>query len=499
MEFSIKKADLSVVQADLLVINIFEGMKELKGASGNVDKALNGLIGEIVKEEKFEGVAGSCLLVRPHEKGGVKRFLLIGLGKQEDFSEEAIRQAAAVSVVEAKRLQAKHVVSILHGAGNGGLPARDCAKAIVEGAALANYEYSKHKSEKKKKNGIEIFEIVSSNAQHVRGAKKGIELGKIYAQATILTRDLVNEPASHMRPVDLVESATKIAIENRGTIRVKVYDRESLNRLGAGGVLAVARGSEHPPFMVHMTYFPKKKTKKKVALVGKGITFDSGGISLKPSEHMGNMKCDMAGAATIIGVFSALAELGIRQEVHGIFAACENMPSGKALVPGDVITLMNKKTVEVLNTDAEGRLTLADTLVFAKRQKPNVIIDVATLTGACISALGEEIAGVMSNRPELSTKILSSAKIAGEKMWELPLEKNYKQLLKSEVADLKNVGGKYGGTLTAGLFLQEFVDKTPWTHIDIAGPAFAEKPLNVYTKHGGTGFGVRTLLEIIKE
>jgi leucyl aminopeptidase len=214
---------------------------------------------------------------------------------------------------------------------------------------------------------------------------------------------------------------------------------------------------------------------------------------------MTTMKCDMAGAAAVIGAFSAFVELKPKMEIHGIFAACENMPSGKALVPGDVVKTMSKKTIEILNTDAEGRVTLADTLFYASKLKPTLMIDLATLTGACVSALGEEVAGIMSNKPELAEKILSAGKAAGEKFWQLPLEKNYKQLIKSEVADLKNIGGKYGGALTAGLFLQEFVGNTPWAHLDIAGPAFAEKPLNVYTKHGGTGFGVRTLLELIKE
>jgi leucyl aminopeptidase len=206
----------------------------------------------------------------------------------------------------------------------------------------------------------------------------------------------------------------------------------------------------------------------------------------------------MAGAAATIGFFSALSELKPKAEIHGIFAACENMPSGKAIVPGDIVHTMSKKTIEVLNTDAEGRVTLADTLFYAEKQRPSAIIDLATLTGACMVALGEEIAGVMANRPELSEKILSAAKETGEKMWALPLETNYKQLIKSEVADVKNIGGKYGGALTAGLFLQEFVDpQIPWAHIDIAGPAFAERPLNPYTQHGGTGFGVRTLLELV--
>ncbi|MFH1253289.1 MAG: leucyl aminopeptidase [Candidatus Uhrbacteria bacterium] len=497
MNFQVKKGNLAVAKADLLVINIFEGMKDTKGASAAVDQALGGLIDKIIKEEKFIGSLGSTLLVRP-EKFSAKKILLVGLGKKENFSEETVRQVTAVTVNTAKGLAIKNIVSILHGAGHGGLSAKICGKAMAEGALLANYEFVKYKSEKKKDNLIEIFEIVSLDSSHVREAEKGIALGRIYAMATIRARELVNEPASHMRPIDLVNATKSVVQASKGKIKIKIFDRAALTRLGAGGILSVARGSDHEPFMVHLTYKPAG-AKKKIVLVGKAITFDSGGISLKPSDSMVTMKCDMSGAAAVIGAFSALIELKPKMEIHGIFAACENMPSGKALVPGDIVHSMSKKTIEILNTDAEGRVTLADTLFYASKLKPTFMIDLATLTGACMVALGEEVAGVMSNKSELAQKVLLAAKEAGEKMWELPLEKNYRPLIKSEVADVKNIGGKYGSTLTAGLFLQEFVGETPWAHIDIAGPAFAEKPLNAYTKLGGTGFGVRTLLEIILE
>lgn len=497
MIIKIKKGNLAEVKTDLLVVNIFEGMKDVKGATAIVDQALSGLIDKIIKEEKFEGSLGAILLFRPIGFSA-KKVLLVGLGKKENFSEEAVRQVTAVSINAAKQLSVKHIVSVLHGAGHGGLSAEICGKAMAEGALLAAYEFKKYKSENKISVQPEIFEIVSNDSTHVRDAEKGIKLGEIYANATVRARELVNEPASHMRPIDLVNAAKIVAAESKGQIKIKIFNRTALARLGAGGILSVARGSDHEPFMVHLIYKPTG-AKKKIALVGKGVTFDSGGISLKPSDSMISMKCDMAGAAAVIGAFSALKNLKPKMEIHGIFAACENMPSGKALVPGDIVHTMSKKTIEVLNTDAEGRVTLADTLFYATKLNPMMIIDLATLTGACVVALGEEVAGVMSNKPELAQKILAASKEAGEKMWELPLEANYKPLIKSESADVKNIGGKYGGTLTAGLFLQEFVGETPWVHIDIAGPAYAEKPLNAYTKLGGTGFGVRTLLEVIKE
>jgi leucyl aminopeptidase len=248
-----------------------------------------------------------------------------------------------------------------------------------------------------------------------------------------------------------------------------------------------------------MVYKPASRVRKKIALVGKAVTFDSGGLSLKPADYMTSMKIDMAGAADVIAVFSILSELAPKHEIHGIFGAVENMPSGSAIRPGDVVHALNKKSIEILNTDAEGRVTLADTLSFACKKKPDMIIDLATLTGACMVALGEEITGVMSNNPELANKILVAANAAGEKMWELPLEKNYRPLIKSDIADVKNIGGKYGGALTAGLFLQEFVNKEiPWAHLDIAGPSFAERPINAFEQKGATGHGVRTLIEFIR-
>lgn len=499
MHFLVTKSELSSAKGDLLIVNVFEDQKELKGATSAVDKTMGGLLAAVIKEDHFEGKLGATLLVRPNEKLPFKRVLLIGLGKKKDFCEEVVRHVAAVGLNEAKKLRVKHLVSILHGAGNGRLPAKLCAKAIVEGATLAAYEFNSHKSEKKKIDP-DVFEIVTSDARHAREAEKGIALGEIYAQATVRARELVNEPASHMRPLDLVNAAKFVAEASKGKIKIKIFDRAALTRMNANGILSVARGSDHEPFMVHLIYKPSG-AKKKLALVGKAVTFDGGGVSSRPAESLVTMKSDMAGAAAVIGAFSAFAELKPKMEIHGIFAACENLPSGKAYLPGDIIHTMSKKTVEIINTDAEGRVTLADTLFYASKLKPTTIIDIASLTGACMVALGEEMAGLMANRSELAQKILLAAKTAGEKIWEMPLEKNYKKLIVSEGADLRNLGlNRYGGVLTAGLFLQEFVDpQIPWAHLDMGGPAFAERVLNPYTRIGGTGFGVRTLLEMIRE
>lgn len=497
MEMTVRKGDLVTQSCDLLVVNEFLDVKKLGGAAGAVDATLVGKLTKYMKEDKFKAKLGATFVMRTGGEIPAKRVLVVGLGKKEEFDLEAVRQAAAASMNVAKALGAKSVVSILHGAGGGGLKTADCAQAIVEGVRLADYAFDKYRSTKKEQKRVSRFDLVTHDSQDVRQALKGIEIGELMARGTVLARDLVNTPSQDMYPEKLVETA-KVIAKGRSTVRVKVFDRAALTRMGAGGILGVAQGSDHPPYLVHLVYKPKKATKKRVALVGKAVTFDSGGLSLKPADGMMTMKIDMAGAAAVLGTFCVIAEVAPSCEVHGIFGAVENMPSGKAIRPGDVLTAMNKKTIEVLNTDAEGRLTLADTLTYASKQKPQAIIDLATLTGACMVALGEEITGIMSNNDALAAKIQEAATDAGEKMWRLPLEKNYRKLIKSEVADMQNIGSRWGGALTAGLFLEEFVDKMPWAHLDIAGPAFAEREIDPYTHKGATGHGVRTLLSYLR-
>ncbi len=495
MKIAIRKGKLQQEECDVLIVNVFEGEVPLQGAIGSVDQALNGRLAKLMKEESFKGQGGKTFLMRTDGLIPAKRVLVVGLGKKEEFTLETVREASAISFETIRAMKLKKVVSILHGAGGGGQNPKDAAQAMVEALRLVAYSFARYK--KQNGNGIISFEIVSHDRHAVVAARKGIELGELFAQGTVLARDLVNTPAMHLRPIDLVEAAREITKKN-SSVRLRIFDRARLEQMGAGGILGVAQGSDHPPYMVHLVYKPSGRAKKKIALIGKAVTFDSGGLSLKPADYMMTMKTDMAGAASVLGVFSVLKQLAPKVEIHGIFAAVENMPSGKAIRPGDVVYALNKKTVEVLNTDAEGRLTLMDALVYAQKQKPDFIIDLATLTGACMVALGEEITGIMSNNPKLAQDILKASFLVGEKMWELPLEKSYKKLLKSQVADLQNIGGKYGGALTAGLFLQEFVDpKMPWAHLDIAGPSYAERDLSAYVRKGATGHGVRTLLQLL--
>jgi leucyl aminopeptidase len=497
MEINVRKGDLWGEECDVLIVSEFQAAKQLDltGDLEVLNDEMEGLIKEVADEEGFKGKLGEMFLVRSGGTISAKRVLVVGLGKEGEFDYEKVRMVSASAFNKIKGLKIKSVVSALHGENFENLNPRELAKAITEGVELAGYQFTKYK--KGKEVSIEQFDIVVSNGRSATQAKKGVELGLLFAKGTNFARDLVNTPAQDMAPKHMVEAAQVIS-QNASSLKLRIFDKDRLEKMGAGGILGVAKGSEHAPYLVHFVYTPKQPTKKSVAFVGKGVTFDSGGLSLKPAQYMTDMKCDMAGAAAVLGLFSVIADLAPKIIVHGIFAVVENMPAGNAVRPGDVLTMMNKKTVEVLNTDAEGRLILADSLVYAEKQKPDSIIDLATLTGACVVALGEEYTGVMSNNSTLANKILVAAATAGEKMWELPLEKNYKKLIKSNIADIKNVGGRYGGTLTAGLFLEEFIKDVPWAHLDIAGPAFAERDVNSYNCKGATGHGVRTLIEFLR-
>lgn len=502
MEIRTQVQSIERARGDLLVVNEFEGIKKPGGATGAVDKALDGMLSKIAKEEGFTGKEEEIVLFPTFGKIPAKRVLLVGLGNKKDFSHETVRRAAGRTIREAKRVQAKKIVSILHGAGIGGLKPREAACALVEGLLLSDYQFTKYKKEavqKAKKTQIKEVLIPQLDNRSIKVIEQGITEGRFRAEAVIFARDLVNEPSSEMTPVKLVEIARLIANKN-SRVSVKIYGRSALERMGAGGILGVARGSAEEPYLIHFIYKPKIKAKK-IAICGKGVTFDSGGISIKPSDAMYIMKSDMAGGASIFGLFSKIREIEPKIEVHGIVGVCENMPSGQAIKPGDIVKTINGKTIEILHTDAEGRVVLADTLAYASKQKPDFIVDLATLTGSCRVALGEEVAGLMGNDLKLMGKIKEAARESGELVWELPLMKEYAGQIKSDIADVKNITqSRYAGVITAGLFLKEFISEgQPWAHLDIAGPAFAEKQTLSYVPIGGTGFGVRTLIDLLKK
>lgn len=493
MKITVKSGSITDQKGDVLIVNLFQDVKEPSGATGAVDKALEGLISkELIGIDEFKGKLGSCGVIATYGKLPVRKIVVVGLGKKEEFDINAIRKASACALKVCNRLKAEKVYSVLHGAGACGLSAELCSRALAEGTILANYKFDKYKSKKQNGNSeeennkkeLKKFTIIELDESKINDIKKGIETGEIIANATNFARDLVTEQASIMTPAQLAEEAKSIGL------KCKIYEKEEIEEMKMGSFLGVARGSVNPPKFIHLKYKPEKKAKKKIAIVGKGITFDSGGLDLKPAAGMVDMKMDMSGAAATLGIMKAVKDLKPEYEIDGIIPACENMPDGNAYKPGDVLTAKNGKTIEVQNTDAEGRLILADALCFAVEQKPDEIIDIATLTGAVVIALGKSCAGIMGNRQDMIEDFIEASEPSGERVWQLPLLEDYKEFLKSDIADIINSGSREAGSSFGGIFLQEFVKDTPWIHLDIAGTASSSKDKFEIPK-GYTGFGVR--------
>ncbi len=498
MKVSIEKGDIKDVEADVLLVSCLEGGGAKGGAIADVNEALDGLIAETIESDEYKGKHGSTLTFRTRGALKATRVVVVGLGKKKELTKERVRQAVGNGIRRSMRTGAESVAITLFGAGQGELSVKEVSQAVTEALHLTEYRFDTWKKKDPDAKRIASARIVELKQGKIKRAEDGVELGTAMAMGAIKARELVNEIAHEITPKMLKETAERIAKLSK-QVTVDVFNRAEAKKMGMTAFLAVARGSDEDPYFIHLRYTPKKPTKKSVALVGKGITYDSGGLSLKNSDSMKTMKVDMSGAASVLGVFEVIDQVAPDVEVHGIIAACENMPSGKAYRPGDIVKAKNGLSIEVDNTDAEGRVTLADSLSYAVELKPNAIIDIATLTGACVVALGEEVVGLMSNNEKLTDKLLDASYESGEEMWEMPLFKSYNKLIESKVADVKNVGGRWGGALTAGLFLQKFVDKVPWIHLDIAGPAYAERKYLSYIPFGGSGVPVRTLLHFLKK
>ncbi len=465
--------------------------------SAYVDERLKGEVKKLLKSEDFEPTVGAIFVVQSHGMLPYTRVIIVGCGRLQEMTAFDFQSAVAASIVRAKQSHAASVVLSLPKEILERFTSFLTARLLTEAVGFGSYAFLPYKSKKiqEKEKDIAIVTVVVSASQ-VTETMKGIIDGSNRASGTIFARDLVNEPSSVMTPSALARAAKSLAKQK--TIMCRVFGKKEITKFGMGSLLGVSRGSNEEPKFIKLSYHGGGK--KTICLVGKGITYDSGGLSIKPSSSMETMKCDMAGAAAILGVFEALASLKPKINVVGLIAACENMPSGHAMKPGDVVRAMNGKTIEVLNTDAEGRLILADALSYAEKYIiSDCIIDLATLTGACVVALGEDIAGVFSDDTALAQGILAAGLIAGEKLWRMPIATAYEKDLKSPIADIANVSKvHYGGAITGALFLKEFVNEhMPWAHIDIAGPAFAEKE-TALTRYGGTGFGVRTILSFIE-
>jgi leucyl aminopeptidase len=487
VKVAIGNSDALRADTDLLVVPVFSGRDLGPGAAEALD-ALGAPPEPVLAARGFEGKAKQAVVLPTFGRLPAAELLLVGLGDRDVVDAEAVRRAAAVAVRHAGR--ARRAMTTLGQV----LPddPEGAVRAVAEGANLGAYRFDKYKvatREDGDENG-RLAELTVSMPEGATGdLAAAVTSGEIRARATNLARDLSNEPANSLHPEDLATAARQLA--DKG-VTVTVKDERALAEESFGGIIGVGQGAANPPRLVELNYAPEGATSR-VVLVGKGITFDSGGLSLKPSEGMEAMKTDMSGAAAIVGVMSALADLGVRVAVTGYLATAENMPSGSATRPGDVLTMRNGKTVEVLNTDAEGRLVMADALAYGAEGEPDAMVDVATLTGACMVALGMKYMGLMSNHDGLAAELLEAAAEAGEPAWRLPLPREYHKQVESEVADLKNVGHRWGGALNAGLFLEEFVDGRPWVHLDIAGPARADEA-DGHIPKGATGVAVRTLL-----
>ena len=496
MDITVKTGVLADFDCKILLVGHFEGSKAPEGAAHHLDTKCNDLIGGLVEEGDFTGELYTSSVVYTGESVRSRRVMVAGLGKKEDFNLERLRGVFSKAVQKIRDLNITNLAASLD-FGESEFPIRETAQAAVEGTMLGLYRFTRYKTLKKDK-GTQIDEltIIENRPELLEDVRSGVETAEIISRAVYCARDLVSTPSNDMTPGILAERANDIAKE--GNLKFEALDEIAMKKLGMNALLGVARGSAEEAKLILLEYNGCKKDDRPVVLVGKGITFDSGGISIKPSEKMDEMKSDMSGGAAVIGTIKAAAELKIPLNVVGIIPATENLPGGRAYKPGDVLETMSGLTIEVKNTDAEGRLVLADALTFAGRYNPAAIIDIATLTGACVVALGDYLTGMMGTDSDLKEKIRSASDTTGEKVWELPLWHEYDELIKSDVADIKNTGGRAGGTITAALLLKRFAGDYPWVHLDIAGPALLSKD-KPYIPKGASGVGVRLLIQFLMD
>ncbi len=497
MQIEIRIGAIQEVEADAIVVNLMEGVTTPGGATAAVDRALEGRISRVLAAGDFRGRLGETLVLYTDDRIPAPRVILVGLGPEASFNAEKVRHAAAAAAQRARELKVRRLATVVHGAGRGGLSPEEAAQATVEGTLLGLYTYQR-KKENAERQGPEVLRLVEFDATKEAAIAAGARRAEILARFVNRVRDWVNEPGSDMTPRRLAEEVLGLAHEVG--IRAQVLNEQQIAALGMGALTAVSRGSEEPPRFIILEYAPDGRLERPVVLVGKGITFDSGGLNLKSEEGMATMKGDMAGAAAVLGATLAAAALQLPVPVVALAPACENMPSGKAYKPGDILRALNGKTIEIVNTDAEGRLILADALSYAARYNPRAVINVATLTGAAIIALGQDVAAALfSDNEELAAALLRAAEATGERLWRMPLWEDYLERIRSDVADVKNSGGRYGGLGTSAMFLKQFApDGVPWAHLDIAPMDMAEKARG-YVPKGGTGYGVRLLVRYLED
>ena len=480
-----------------MAVFLFEGQPPAGGTISLLDKATNGVIQKFWKQNDFEGKLHQTAILYPQSEAGIRRVILVGLGNRGDFSAEKMRSAGAKAGQTARSLKVRSLAVAME-AGELGLSWENATEATLAGIILGLYQYMEFKTlDREGISKVEVLNILIGDNKNIPLVKKAANRTEVICRAVYLARNLVSAPANEMTPGIMAREALTIARGHK-KIKTTVLEADDMKRLGMNALLGVAKGSDEPPKFIIIEYQGTGKEHPPVVLVGKALTFDSGGISLKPAEKMDEMKTDMAGGAAVIGTISAAAELRLPVNIVGLIPATENLPGGKACKPGDILKSMSGKTIEVINTDAEGRLILADALTYAGRFKPAAIIDIATLTGACIVALGDHVMGMMGTDESLKSKIKKAAQETGELLWELPLWENYQELVKSDIADYKNSTGRPGGAITAAAFLSKFVGPYPWVHLDIAGPAWLTKD-QAHNPKGASGVGVRLFVQLLRE
>jgi len=489
MNLQLLTQPVAEVDADALVVVAFEKDAPLGAAAKTANEASGGWIDEIRQTGEFKGKLLDMALL--HRPAGLKakRLLVAGGGKTADFGTAELRRLAAAALRHLKSKGAKTIAL----APEEGFAAPEHVAAAAEGALLGDYEPDRYKTEKEDKKTVDAFSLAAASFGEAHEA--ALRRGRIVAESQNFTRDLVSEPANRLTPTLLAGRARQMADEHG--LECEVLDQAHIEQIGMGALLGVAQGSSEPPALIILRYRPESVAEGTAHLgfVGKGVTFDTGGISIKPSEGMEKMKYDMAGGAAVIGAMRAIAQLRPAVPITALIPAVENMPGGRAQRPGDIVTTLSGKTVEVLNTDAEGRLILADAITYAKRLGCTHLVDAATLTGAIVVALGHINVGVFSNNDGLLQRVLGAAKAAGEKMWPMPLDEDYKEQLKSAFADIPNIGNRWGGAITAAMFLKEFAEDTPWAHLDIAGTAWLEES-KPFAAKGPSGLPVRSLVHV---
>ena len=482
-----KKADAAVI------VNLFEGVRPA-GATRQVDKALDGQIQTAIRHGDFTGKTCETLLLYGTGDVTAKRVLVVGLGPKENFGLEVIREAAGTAARHLQNMGLASASTILHGTGAGKLNVEQVAEAVAEGSILACYQFDDYRTKEKPKPQLKKLTIVECDRSNLTAARRGVRVGKKIAEATCLARDLANLPGNTATPSYLARTARSIA-RTHG-MSCQVFDEARMRKMGMGALLAVSQGSRQKAQFIILEY-NKALGGKPLIFVGKGVTFDSGGVSIKPGGGMEDMKFDMCGGAAVIGAMQAVAALKLGIRVVGIVPATENLLDGAGFKPGDILTTLSGKTIEIVNTDAEGRLILADALAYAARLKPDAVVDLATLTGACVIALGHHVSGLMGNNDDLAAKVQEAGNFTGERVWQLPLWDEYRKQIRSDYADMKNTGGRAGGAITGAALLAEFTEEYPWVHLDIAGTAWSSKT-RPYVPKGGVGIGVRLLTQLAR-